>query len=105
MSFFFFFSSRRRHTRLQGDWSSDVCSSDLLGETSVCKYEDPQAEDCGGSADSEYLRALSHSSVHGYSSSSLTKLFSESPDTQRHKHDREKEQSEEIRPKVHESAS
>src|SRR3989454_6803116 len=29
----FFFSSRRRHTRLQGDWSSDVCSSDLaLGE-------------------------------------------------------------------------
>src|SRR5688500_20244618 len=26
----FFFSSRRRHTRLQGDWSSDVCSSDLL---------------------------------------------------------------------------
>src|SRR6266850_4215468 len=29
--FFFFFSSRRRHTRLQGDWSSDVCSSDLDG--------------------------------------------------------------------------
>src|SRR5256885_16333509 len=28
-SYFFFFSSRRRHTRLQGDWSSDVCSSDL----------------------------------------------------------------------------
>src|SRR3989454_3625944 len=26
---FFFFSSRRRHTRLQGDWISDVCSSDL----------------------------------------------------------------------------
>src|SRR6266571_9525779 len=25
----FFFSSRRRHTRLTGDWSSDVCSSDL----------------------------------------------------------------------------
>src|SRR5688500_20152090 len=25
----FLFSSRRRHTRLQGDWSSDVCSSDL----------------------------------------------------------------------------
>src|SRR6266566_9926525 len=29
--YFFFFSSRRRHTRLQGDWSSDVCSSDLHG--------------------------------------------------------------------------
>src|SRR6266480_7382523 len=28
--FFFFFSSRRRHTRLTCDWSSDVCSSDLL---------------------------------------------------------------------------
>src|SRR5256885_9035264 len=31
----FFFSSRRRHTRLQGDWSSDVCSSDLDWETYV----------------------------------------------------------------------
>src|SRR5690242_14124207 len=28
--FFFFFSSRRRHTRLTCDWSSDVCSSDLV---------------------------------------------------------------------------
>src|ERR1017187_8145703 len=27
--FVFFFSSRRRHTRYIGDWSSDVCSSDL----------------------------------------------------------------------------
>src|SRR5260370_42214305 len=26
----FFFSSRRRHTRFKCDWSSDVCSSDLL---------------------------------------------------------------------------
>src|SRR2546426_2453743 len=32
LSYFFFFSSRRRHTRLQGDWSSDVCSSDLRAE-------------------------------------------------------------------------
>src|SRR5256885_2917606 len=31
--YFFFFSSRRRHTRLQGDWSSDVCSSDLYTGT------------------------------------------------------------------------
>src|SRR5205085_4681990 len=29
----FFFSSRRRHTRFDCDWSSDVCSSDLL-----CSY-------------------------------------------------------------------
>src|SRR5699024_11839869 len=28
--FFFFFSSRRRHTSSKRDWSSDVCSSDLL---------------------------------------------------------------------------
>src|SRR5258706_8459256 len=29
----FFFSSRRRHTRLVSDWSSDVCSSDLPSST------------------------------------------------------------------------
>src|SRR2546430_15767716 len=29
---FFFFSSRRRHTRFDCDWSSDVCSSDLRGQ-------------------------------------------------------------------------
>src|SRR5207302_6346829 len=28
----FFFSSRRRHTRFSRDWSSDVCSSDLVSE-------------------------------------------------------------------------
>src|SRR6266513_4818077 len=31
--FNFFFSSRRRHTRSKRDWSSDVCSSDLLLRT------------------------------------------------------------------------
>src|SRR2546430_7264475 len=30
---FFFFSSRRRHTRFDCDWSSDVCSSDLIAES------------------------------------------------------------------------
>src|SRR5439155_12463047 len=30
LSMLFFFSSRRRHTRWPRDWSSDVCSSDLL---------------------------------------------------------------------------
>src|SRR5437762_7078837 len=33
--FFFFFSSRRRHTRYIGDWSSDVCSSDLAPHPTV----------------------------------------------------------------------
>src|SRR3989449_10977572 len=39
MTIVFFFSSRRRHTRCSRDWSSDVCSSDLL----------ILAENCGGS--------------------------------------------------------
>src|SRR5699024_11916045 len=30
-----FFSSRRRHTRSKRDWSSDVCSSDLVSETDL----------------------------------------------------------------------
>src|SRR5262249_59582469 len=34
-AFVFFFSSRRRHTRLVSDWSSDVCSSDLTREFGV----------------------------------------------------------------------
>src|SRR5262249_60059032 len=33
----FFFSSRRRHTRLVSDWSSDVCSSDLTGVQMIAK--------------------------------------------------------------------
>ena len=32
---YFFFSSRRRHTRLVRDWSSDVCSSDLSKATAL----------------------------------------------------------------------
>src|SRR5207248_4156392 len=32
----FFFSSRRRHTRSYGDWSSDVCSSDLVRRRCHC---------------------------------------------------------------------
>src|SRR5256885_12824737 len=40
----FFFSSRRRHTRLQGDWSSDVCSSDL-GELAMALGVDVELAD------------------------------------------------------------
>src|SRR6266480_5896577 len=36
--FFFFFSSRRRHTRLTCDWSSDVCSSDLVPTAANAGY-------------------------------------------------------------------
>src|SRR5438046_9944719 len=38
----FFFSSRRRHTRLVSDWSSDVCSSDLDPQTVVFQLKRPQ---------------------------------------------------------------
>src|SRR5256885_16147950 len=51
MSCVFFFSSRRRHTRLQGDWSSDVCSSDLLGRSTRRDGKRPGGsarEICGG---------------------------------------------------------
>src|SRR5256885_3432253 len=43
---FFFFSSRRRHTRLQGDWSSDVCSSDLR-ESEPGRESQPPADHPG----------------------------------------------------------
>src|SRR5690625_7762624 len=35
---FFFFSSRRRHTRWPRDWSSDVCSSDLVTCTDALSW-------------------------------------------------------------------
>src|SRR5207248_8417084 len=42
----FFFSSRRRHTRSYGDWSSDVCSSDL-NDLAVLAAHDPGLGTCG----------------------------------------------------------
>src|ERR1035441_10564866 len=36
---YFIFSSRRRHTRCLSDWSSDVCSSDLLRQTRIDIFE------------------------------------------------------------------
>src|SRR5438093_11295390 len=41
---FFFFSSRRRHTRLVSDWSSDVCSSDLRGRFGIIEVLTVSAE-------------------------------------------------------------
>src|SRR4051794_27369955 len=49
---FFFFSSRRRHTRWTGDWSSDVCSSDLRELVSFCQDESPIYYIEGGAAPS-----------------------------------------------------
>src|SRR5690606_39685949 len=45
---YFFFSSRRRHTRFSRDWSSDVCSSDLLA--SRFAHEKPPQPPLGGQA-------------------------------------------------------
>src|SRR5438034_5679751 len=48
---FFFFSSRRRHTRSLCDWSSDVCSSDLLW-----KKADAEDEAVGAAWDAPFGR-------------------------------------------------
>src|SRR5438034_9980388 len=42
----FFFSSRRRHTRSLCDWSSDVCSSDLLIAGSIASRGAQYANNC-----------------------------------------------------------
>src|SRR5256885_11364888 len=47
----FFFSSRRRHTRLQGDWSSDVCSSDLVEFDGAVVAKTPELVVQGGDFD------------------------------------------------------
>src|SRR5437867_10927341 len=63
--FFFFFSSRRRHTRSYGDWSSDVCSSDLdlcrfhprcRYATEICSQVEPPLTDYGNN----HLAACHH---------------------------------------------
>src|SRR5256885_13138371 len=57
--FCFFFSSRRRHTRLQGDWSSDVCSSDLsLGMAFTNAEPPPPVVDVQGREDQTDVRVL-----------------------------------------------
>src|SRR5438105_11593776 len=44
IKFFFFFSSRRRHTRSTRDWSSDVCSSDLVIDVAKALIGDRKIE-------------------------------------------------------------
>src|SRR5688500_20149026 len=66
--FFFFFSSRRRHTRLQGDWSSDVCSSDLGRGTLIGGLAAAQVELIGlqvvGGAGHELAGGICESQPH-----------------------------------------
>src|SRR2546430_15398557 len=51
-AFVFFFSSRRRHTRFDCDWSSDVCSSDLPAHPGRAPPRRPGACESHGRADS-----------------------------------------------------
>src|SRR5699024_12079320 len=53
---FFFFSSRRRHTRSKRDWSSDVCSSDLIYSHNQELSRQKRLEQ----ANKELLTSLSH---------------------------------------------
>src|SRR5689334_24462367 len=56
--FFFFFSSRRRHTRWNCDWSSDVCSSDLHLLVREGDATDPEALDAAVAGQDAVLSAL-----------------------------------------------
>src|SRR5688572_31764447 len=57
MLIIFFFSSRRRHTRFDCDWSSDVCSSDLcIGSIEELNTEIRKANEVlGGDVNTHYL--------------------------------------------------
>src|SRR5260370_237863 len=55
-TFSFFFSSRRRHTRFKCDWSSDVCSSDLLATRQVKGIENEGLALCVEHASKRFCR-------------------------------------------------
>src|SRR5260221_7630825 len=62
--FFFFFSSRRRHTRSLCDWSSDVCSSDLLAIDNYLVPHITKTDDRVCNFTSE--GSLAHQCVHSF---------------------------------------
>src|SRR2546430_13105145 len=55
---FFFFSSRRRHTRFDCDWSSDVCSSDLFDEAEAAYAEAGEMASAAGDRYSALLARI-----------------------------------------------
>src|SRR2546430_9576762 len=56
---FFFFSSRRRHTRFDCDWSSDVCSSDLIPIVAIVDTNcDPSGIDYPIPGNDDAIRAV-----------------------------------------------
>src|SRR5205807_6058455 len=66
------FSSRRRHTRLQGDWSSDVCSSDLYYTAKVEKGDISQVVQATGT-----INAVTTVQVGSQVSGTIAKLFAD----------------------------
>src|SRR5690625_7234415 len=74
---FFFFSSRRRHTRWPRDWSSDVCSSDLLGgealqgQTQVGKVSREKLKNQGPEAGKDHLIGLATARSEGTEESAV----------------------------------
>src|SRR5438876_7011098 len=74
--FFFFFSSRRRHTRWTGDWSSDVCSSDLT------PLQELEARELGGAIEHaiarlrpEYRTCILLRHVEGHSYEEIARIL------------------------------
>src|SRR5437879_12422844 len=92
VSIFFFFSSRRRHTRYIGDWSSDVCSSDLdvtvefgkpRGRSPERQYFDFKAALealFGRSVDLVELAAMPDSRLKRYIERSQVRVYGKRPD-------------------------
>src|SRR5207248_3641321 len=70
---YFFFSSRRRHTRSYGDWSSDVCSSDLKRFEAIW----PDTPGLGAHAFAVGERSVIFAGDYG-APSSITQYFPES---------------------------
>src|SRR6266481_3398447 len=78
----FFFSSRRRHTRWNCDWSSDVCSSDLMAKTksSIAKKNSPKEKQTslkgyGHAVPKRDVEVISKELVYAGSAFSVTKEF------------------------------
>src|SRR2546430_4106579 len=64
----FFFSSRRRHTRFDCDWSSDVCSSDLRVQSlarPTCQGAEFRNSPRGGSHEDRLTNIKSHPTQFG----------------------------------------
>src|SRR6266478_6717293 len=73
MKVYFFFSSRRRHTRFDCDWSSDVCSSDLIpqcGAGQPCDHrnldggQDPPRTDTEGREPEDAIAISLYEGLH-----------------------------------------